>query len=204
AMNIEGLGEKVIEQLFEANLVHTIADLYRLKREELLKLERMGEKSVNNLLAAIEASKENSLERLIFGLGIRHIGAKAARTLAMHFLSMEDLIKASYEDLVSIDEIGDIMAQSVEQFFSDDQVTSLIEGLKDLKVNMSYTGPLPTEASSADNPFADKTFVLTGRLEEFTRKEASDIIEAHAGKVTGSVSGSTDLIICMSYKKERM
>src|SRR5699024_7454650 len=113
AMNIEGLGEKVIEQLFEANLVHTIADLYRLKREELLKLERMGEKSVNNLLSAIEASKENSLERLIVGLGIRHIGAKAARTLAMHFKSMERLKEATYEDLIAIDEIGDVMAEAV-------------------------------------------------------------------------------------------
>src|SRR5699024_8982500 len=169
AMNIDGLGERIIHQLYENDLVKTVADLYRLEKGKLLTLERMGEKSVTKLLAAIEASKENSLERLIFGLGIRHIGAKAARTLAMHFLSMEDLVKANYEDLVSIDEIGDIMAQSVEQFFSDDQVTSLIEGLKDLKVNMSYTGPLPTEASSADNPFADKTFVLTGRLEEFTR-----------------------------------
>lgn len=195
AMNIDGLGERIIHQLYENDLVKTVADLYRLEKGKLLTLERMGEKSVTKLLAAIEASKENSLERLIFGLGIRHIGAKAARTLAMHFLSMEDLVKANYEDLVSIDEIGDIMAQSVEQFFSDDQVTSLIEGLKDLKVNMSYTGPLPTEASSADNPFADKTFVLTGRLEEFTRKEASDIIEAHAGKVTGSVSGNTDVVI---------
>lgn len=195
AMNIEGLGERIIHQLFEADLVRTVADLYQLEREKLLRLERMGEKSVSKLLHAIEQSKENSLERLIFGLGIRHIGAKAARTLAMHFMSMDELMKAKYDDLIAIDEIGDIMAQSVEQFFKEDQVIELIHELKKLNVNMTYTGPLPSEAVSADNPFAGKTFVLTGRLEQFTRKEASDIIEARGGQVTASVSRNTDVVI---------
>lgn len=194
AMNIEGLGEKVIEQLFEANLVHTIADLYRLKREELLKLERMGEKSVNNLLSAIEASKENSLERLIVGLGIRHIGAKAARTLAMHFKSMERLKEATYEDLIAIDEIGDVMAEAVIQFFSEDRVIALINDLKKLHVNMTYKGPALSETFE-ESIFAGKTIVLTGRMENFTRREAKEIIETHGGIVTNSVSRNTDIVI---------
>lgn len=206
AMNIEGLGERIIHQLYEADLIKSVADLYRLEREELLKLERMGEKSVSNLLQAIEATKENSLERLIFGLGIRHIGEKAARTLAMHFLSMDDLLEASYEDLIEIDEIGDIMAKSVEQFFKDDQVIDLIEELKSLKLGMTYTGPLPSETITADHFFADKTFVLTGRLDHFTRKEAKDLIEAKGGRVTGNVSGNTDVVIAgesAGSKKDR-
>src|SRR5699024_8109848 len=119
AMNIDGLGEKVIIQLFREKLVHTIGDIYRLEREELLKLERMGEKSVSNLLNAIEASKQNSLEKLLFGLGIRFIGAKAARTLATQFGTMEKLEQASYDDFIAVDEIGEKMADSVVQYFSE-------------------------------------------------------------------------------------
>lgn len=195
AMNIEGLGERIVHQLYQADLVKSLADLYRLNPADLLNLERMGEKSVSNLLVAIEKTKENSLERLIFGLGIRHIGEKAARTIALHFLSMDELLGASYEDLIKIDEIGDIMARSLEQYFKEDQVKDLIEQLKSLGVNMTYTGPLASSRVAADNPFAEKTFVLTGRLENFTRKDAKDIIEANAGRVTGSVSGNTDVVI---------
>jgi len=195
AMNIEGLGERIIHQLYEADLVESVADLYRLEREKLLQLERMGEKSVHNLLTSIDASRDNSLERLLFGFGIRHIGAKAARTLAMHFQTIDALLEASYEDIVAIDEIGEVMADSVVQFFADEKVVTLIEELKQLEVNTVYTGPMPTEEISRDNPFIDKTFVLTGRLEHFTRKEASDIIEANGGKVTGNVSGNTDVVI---------
>ena len=128
-MNIEGLGEKVNAQLFREELIHTIADLYRLDRDELLQLERMGEKSVDNLLNAIEASKANSLEKLLFGLGIRFIGEKAARILAEHFGTMEKVQQATYEELVSIDEIGEKMAESVVQFFGEDKVTHHIEEL---------------------------------------------------------------------------
>ncbi|MGN8646735.1 NAD-dependent DNA ligase LigA [Gracilibacillus sp. HCP3S3_G5_1] len=194
AMNIEGLGEKVIEQLFQAEYIHTIADLYRLERDELLKLERMGEKSVENLLNAIENSKENSLERLLFGLGIRYVGSKAARTLAAHFETIERLQAASFEDLIAIDEIGDKMADSIVQYFEDDKVQQLIIELKELGLNLSYKGPKVSEAP-ADSAFAGKTVVLTGKLAIYTRQEAKQQIEALGGNVTGSVSKKTDLLI---------
>ncbi len=194
AMNIAGLGEKVIQQLFKEELVHTIADLYRLERDKLLTLERMGEKSVNNLLNAIEASKKNSLEKLLFGLGIRHIGEKAAQILAMNFLTMEQLQKATFDELVAIDEIGDIMADSIVQYFSEDKVIDLINELKALNLNMDYKGPRPT-AENEETIFTGKTIVITGKMENYTRKEIQAIIEANGGSVTGSVSGNTDLVI---------
>ncbi|MFD2655244.1 NAD-dependent DNA ligase LigA [Gracilibacillus thailandensis] len=194
AMNIDGLGEKVIEQLFHAEYIHTIADLYRLEREELLKLERMGEKSVENLLTAIENSKQNSLERLLFGLGIRFVGSKAAKTLAEHFETMDRLQQASFEDLIAIDEIGDKMADSIVHYFEDDQVKQLISELKDLGLNLTYQGPKVSEAA-ADSPFSGKTVVLTGKLAIYTRQEAKQQIEALGGNVTGSVSKKTDLLI---------
>ncbi|GGA75568.1 NAD-dependent DNA ligase LigA [Ornithinibacillus halotolerans] len=195
AMNIEGLGEKVINQLFREGLIQTIADIYRLEREELLKLERMGEKSVDNLLTAIEGSKQNSLERLLFGLGIRFIGAKAAKTLATEFVTMEKLQQATYEDLIAIDEIGEKMADSIVQYFSEEKVTALIKELKDLGLNFNYNGPRPVEVSDTDNPFAGKTIVLTGKMEQMSRPEAKERIEALGGKVTGSVSKKTDIVI---------
>lgn len=194
AMNIDGLGEKVVKQLFDAKLVHTIADLYRLEREELLQLERMGEKSVSNLLQAIEASKENSLEKLLFGLGIRFIGEKAARILAQTFETMERLQQATYDELVSIDEIGEKMAESVVKYFSEEKVSVLLEELKELGVNMEYKGPSRTSQTETAI-FSDKTVVLTGKLENMTRSEAKEKIEALGGKVTGSVSKNTDLVI---------
>lgn len=195
AMNIDGLGEKVIQQLFKHHLVKTIADLYCLKKEDLLPLERMGEKSVNNLLQAIESSKNNSLERLLFGLGIRFIGEKAARTLATHFETMKAIQKATYEDLIAIDEIGEKMAESIVQYFSEEKVHHLINELEQLKVNMQYTGPPLPEQSDKDNIFLGKTIVLTGRMERFTRSEAKDIIELNGGSVTSSVSTNTDIVI---------
>src|SRR5699024_4261594 len=138
AMNIDCLGEKVIAQLFREGLIHTIADVYRLDREEVLQLERMGQKSVDNLLHAIEATKANSLEKLIFGLGIRFIGEKAARIIAEHFGTMEAVQKATYDELVSIDEIGEKMAESIVQFFSEEKVMTLIDELKELGLNMEY------------------------------------------------------------------
>jgi DNA ligase (NAD+) len=194
AMNIDGLGEKVVMQLFNEKLIHTMADLYRLEKDELLKLERMGEKSVSNLLHAIEASKENSLEKLIFGLGIRFIGEKAARILAQEFETMERLQNATYEEVVAIDEIGEKMADSVVQYFSEDKVKQLIDELQSLGVNMEYKGP-KKQIKREGTPFADKTVVLTGKLEELSRNEAKERIEALGGKVTGSVSKNTDLVI---------
>lgn len=196
AMNIEGLGEKIIEQLFDAGLIKSIADLYRLKKEDLLPLERMGEKSVQNLLKAIEASKQNSLKKLIFGLGIRHIGEKAASLLAKNFKTMDALKNATFDELVAIDEIGEKMAESVVKFFKEEKVVQLIEQLERLGINMTYLKDEPEGQSiAAQAVFANKTVVLTGKLEHFTRNEAKAIIEANGGKVTGSVSKNTDLVI---------
>lgn len=194
AMNIGGLGEKVIQQLYDNKLVKNIADLYRLEQEELLKLERMGEKSVRNLLEAIEASKENSLEKLLFGLGIRYIGAKAAQILAIHFHTIDHLQAATQEELVAIDEIGEIMAGAIIQYFSDEKVIALLLELKALQVNMTYTGRQEAEAH-AISALSGKTIVLTGKMEHFTRQEAKEQIEAGGGAVTGSVSGKTDIVI---------
>ncbi|GGP08018.1 NAD-dependent DNA ligase LigA [Oceanobacillus neutriphilus] len=194
AMNIDGLGERVIIQLFREDLVHTIADLYRLQKEDLLNLERMGEKSVTNLLNAIEASKENSLERLLFGLGIRFIGSKAAQTLAMEFETMERMQAATLEDMVAIEEIGEKMADSIVRYFEEEKVTQLLKELKELGVNMTYTGQRKSEIAT-DSLFSGKTVVLTGKMEQYTRKEAKELIESLGGTVTGSVSKKTDLVI---------
>ncbi|OIU70224.1 NAD-dependent DNA ligase LigA [Rossellomorea aquimaris] len=195
AMNIDGLGEKVISQLFREQLIEDVADLYKLERDQLLQLERMGEKSVDNLLQAIEASKSNSLEKLLFGLGIRHVGAKAAKTLAQEFDSMDKLMSVSKEELTNINEIGEKMADAVVAYFENDEVKELIEELKEAGVNMVYKGPKPVAASEADSYFAGKTIVLTGKIEQLSRNEAKEKIEMLGGKVTGSVSKKTDLVI---------
>ncbi|MED2974670.1 NAD-dependent DNA ligase LigA [Fictibacillus sp. B-59209] len=195
AMNIDGLGEKVIAQLFRENLIQDVADLYKLKKEELLKLERMGEKSVDNLLDAIEKSKENSLERLLFGLGIRHVGAKAAKTIAQVFETMDRLSSAAKEELIAIDEVGEKMADSVELYFDKPEVAELITDLKESGVNMEYKGPRVVRAEDVDSYFAGKTIVLTGKLSVLNRNEAKEKLETLGGKVTGSVSKNTDLLI---------
>jgi DNA ligase (NAD+) len=194
AMNIDGLGEKVVKQLFDANLVQSIADLYKLNKDELLGLERMGEKSVQNLLTSIDASKENSLERLLFGLGIRYVGAKAAQTLAEHFLHIDNLMKATMEELIAIPDIGEKVADSIVRYFQEPKVQELIQELKQLGLNMEYKG-LRAADIQVDSPFSGKTVVLTGKLEHFSRNDAKKQIEALGGKVTGSVSKSTDILI---------
>jgi DNA ligase (NAD+) len=194
AMDIEGLGEKVIAQLFQEKLIHNIADLYKLEREQLLELERMGEKSVQNLLKAIEASKENSLERLLFGLGVRYVGTKAASTLAQEFETMDNLLAADAEKLESIPEIGEKMADSIARYFAKPQVIQLVEELKELGLNMEYKGPRKSDQPS-DSPFMDKTIVLTGKMENYSRSEAKKIVQELGGNVTGSVSKNTDLLI---------
>lgn len=195
AMNIDGLGEKVISQLFAENLIQDVADLYMLTYEQLIGLERMGEKSANNLLEAIEISKANSLEKLLFGLGIRHVGAKAAKTLAQQFGEMDELIKADYEQLTAINEIGEKMADSIVSYFELDEVKALIDELKAAGVNMKYTGPKPVSIDQSESIFAGKTVVLTGKLEKLKRNEAKDKIEALGGNVSGSVSKKTDIVI---------
>ncbi|TRZ36139.1 NAD-dependent DNA ligase LigA [Niallia circulans] len=195
AMNIDGLGERVVSQLFQEKLIEDVADLYKLTYEQLISLERMGEKSVTNLLNAINASKSNSLERLLFGLGIRHVGSKAAKTIAMEFGNMEKLAIATREDLTAINEIGDKMADSIVAFFEQEEAAELIQELKDSGVNMEYTGARPVAAEESDSVFAGKTIVLTGKLEQLSRNEAKEQIELLGGKITGSVSKKTDLVI---------
>ena len=194
AMNIDGLGERVVEQLLREKLVEDISDLYTLEFEKLIQLERMGEKSAQNLLDAIEASKTNSLERLLFGLGIRHVGAKAAKILAEEFESMDALMEASKEQLVTIFEIGDKMAESVITYFENEEVRELIERLRHLNVNLYYTGK-KVNTESIESVFNGKVIVLTGKLSQLTRTEAQEKIEALGGKVTGSVSKKTDLVV---------
>ncbi|WP_273835978.1 NAD-dependent DNA ligase LigA [Guptibacillus sedimenti] len=195
AMNIDGLGERVITQLFREELIHDVADIYQLTHGQLIELERMGEKSVSNLLEAIRVSKDNSLEKLLFGLGIRHVGAKAARTLAQQFGSMDSLVQASIEDLEAINEVGQKMADSVVRYFQNEEVHELIDELKDAGVNMIYKGPKPVSIEDIDSVFAGKTVVLTGKLEQLSRGEAKKKLEELGAKVTGSVSKSTDLVI---------
>jgi DNA ligase (NAD+) len=195
AMNIDGLGEKVISQLFAEKLIADVADIYKLTREQLISLERMGEKSVSNLLTGIEASKNNSLEKLLFGLGIRHVGAKAAKTLAQQFGHMDQLQAASKEDLIAINEIGDKMADSIVAFFEQEEALDLIKELKEYGVNMEYKGARPVSPDESDSIFAGKTVVLTGKLEQLSRNEAKEKIEALGGNVSGSVSKKTHLVI---------
>jgi DNA ligase (NAD+) len=195
AMNIEGLGEKVISQLFAEKLIGDVADIYKLTREQLLALERMGDKSVTNLLKAIEASKGNSLEKLLFGLGIRHVGAKAAKTLAQQFMTMEKLAQASKEVLISVNEIGDKMADSIVSFFEQEEAKELINELSTAGVNMEYKGLRPVSIEESDSVFVGKTVVLTGKLEQLSRNDAKEKIEALGGNVAGSVSKKTHLVI---------
>ncbi|WP_226678594.1 NAD-dependent DNA ligase LigA [Mesobacillus jeotgali] len=195
AMNIDGLGERVVSQLFAEELIKDVADIYKLTREQLLALERMGEKSVNNLLSAIEATKDNSLEKLLFGLGIRLVGAKAAKTLAQEFDTMDKLMQASKDELTAINEIGDKMADSIVTYFDNDEVKELVSELKAVGVNMEYKGPKKVTAEESDSFFAGKTIVLTGKLEQMGRNEAKEKIEALGGNVAGSVSKKTDLVI---------
>jgi DNA ligase (NAD+) len=195
AMNIDGLGEKVITQLFNHHLIHDVADLYDLARDELLKLERMGEKSVDNLLSSIETSKENSLERLLFGLGIRLVGEKAAKTLAKTFGHLDDLMNATEEYLLAIDEIGPKMADSIVTYFHSEQVKQTIERLRQAGLNLAYNGPRGDDKAAADSPFFGKTVVLTGTLEKMGRKDAQGKIEELGGKASSSVSAKTDFVI---------
>ncbi|HEY8436218.1 MAG TPA: NAD-dependent DNA ligase LigA [Haloplasmataceae bacterium] len=191
AMNIEGLGEKICALLFDRGLVKKLSDLYRLTGEDLSSLPKFKEKSIHNLLIAIEKSKENSLERLLFGLGIRYVGEKASLLLAKHFQSLDSLAQATYDDLIRIPEIGDVIAQSVIHYFRLEENRALIQELKDLGVNMEYRGEKTIEAES----FSGKTFVLTGTLSAFKRDEAKAFIERLGGKVTSSVSKNTDVVI---------
>lgn len=195
AMNIDGLGPRVLEQMYDKKLVADVADLYKLTEEELLTLDKIKEKSANNILTAIDNSKDNSVERLIFGLGIRHVGAKAAKILAEHFGDLETLSKSDYESIIALDTIGDIIADSVVTYFSNEEVHELMNELKQAGVNFEYKGLRSTQLQEVESPFKEKTVVLTGKLTRFTREEAKETIENLGGKVTGSVSKKTDIVV---------
>ncbi|MBT2604834.1 NAD-dependent DNA ligase LigA [Bacillus sp. ISL-53] len=195
AMNIDSLGEKVISLLFKEELIQDVADIYKLTYDQLIALERMGDKSVTKLLQAIEASKANSLEKLLFGLGIRHVGSKAAKTLAREFGTMEALSKAGREELTAINEIGDKMADSIVAYFELQEVHALLNELDAAGVNLTFKGQRAVALEDIDSIFAGKTVVLTGKLHQLTRNEAKEKLEALGANVAGSVSKKTDLVV---------
>lgn len=192
AMNIDGLGPKIIEQLWNKKLVKDFADLYRLTEDQLLTLDKFGTKSATNLLTSIDNSRHNSVERLLFGLGIRHVGAKVARLIAEHFGTMDAIMDASADSISAVDTIGPTIGDSVATYFANDQVHQLIDELKAVGVNMEYTSASTTDDNSEWN---GQRIVLTGKLSMFTRNEATEWLEEHGAKVTGSVSKKTDLLI---------
>lgn len=194
AMNIDGLGDKIIEQLYQNDKIKDVADLYYLTKDDLLPLERMGEKKVNNLLTAIEASKAKSLEHLLFGLGVRHLGTKASRVIAEKYETIDRLFEVTIEDLTEIPDVGHKMAQSLVTYMENDDIKVLIDKLKQKNVNMTYTGIKQSEIEGHPD-FTGKTFVLTGKMTEMTRPEATKVIQSLGAKVTGSVTKNTDVVI---------
>ena len=190
AMNIDGLGENIISQFLDKGLIKDISDIYKLTFEDIASLKKNGQKFAQNLIDSINKSKENDLYRLITALGIRHVGAKASKLLARKYKTIDNLMEASFEDLSMINDIGPIVANSIREFFVQDQTIDLIKKLKELGVNTKSL-----EEDVDDNRFEGKTFVLTGSLEDFTRGEASNIIEKYGGKTSGTVSKKTDYVL---------
>jgi len=195
AMDIDGLGEKVVDQFVTLEWLRNYADIYDLheRREEIAALERWGEKSADNLLAGIEGSKNRTFSRVIFALGIRHVGASVARVIAAEFNTIDLLAQASQEDLEAVHEIGPHIAESIVRFFADEGNRELMERLRRAGVTME--GPARKVVAPGDSPFAGKTFVLTGTLERYTREQASALIEERGGKTSGSVSKKTDAVL---------
>ena len=191
AMNITGLGPSVVEKLFSANLVKDVADIYRLKEEDFLLLEGVKEKSASKLYQAIQASKENSAEKLLFGLGIRHVGSKASQLLLQHFHSIENLSQAEPDEVASIESLGGVIAKSLQTYFATEGSEILLRELKEAGVNLDYKG----QTVVADATLSGLTVVLTGKLERLKRSEAKSKLESLGAKVTGSVSKKTDLVV---------
>lgn len=191
AMNITGLGPSIVEKLFAANLVKDVADIYRLKEDDFLLLEGVKEKSASKLYQAIQASKENSAEKLLFGLGIRHVGSKASQLLLQHFHSIENLAQADPEEVASIESLGGVIAQSLQTYFATEGSKILLDELKEAGVNLAYKG----QTVVADAALSGLTVVLTGKLERLTRSEAKSKLESLGAKVTGSVSKKTNLVV---------
>ena len=193
AMNIDGLGPKIIQQLWDKELVHDVADLYSLTHDQLLTLDKFGDKSAANLLTSIANSRNNSVERLLFGLGIRHVGAKAARLIMEHFQNLDRLLTASTDEVAAVDGIGPTIGDSVQTYFANEQVKKLVDELRAVGVNFDYHGSVVPAAT--DSEWNGRRVVLTGKLEELTRADAKHWLEAHGAKVTGSVSKKTDIVI---------
>ena len=191
-MDIDGLGIKILEQLVDKGLIKNIADIYTLTAEEIASLKKNGKKFAQNLIDSINASKNNDLFKLLTALGIRHIGTKSAKGLCKKYKSIDKIAEASFEELSMIDDVGEITAQSIYEFFRQPQTVDLINRLKEAGVN---TEVIQNENTNTDDRFAGKTFVLTGSLENYTRQEASDIIESFGGKVSGSVSKKTSYVL---------
>ena len=191
AMNITGLGPSIVEKLFAANLVKDVADIYRLKEDDFLLLEGVKEKSASKLYQAIQASKENSAEKLLFGLGIRHVGSKASQLLLQHFHSIENLAQADPEEVASIESLGGVIAQSLQNYFATEGSKILLDELKEAGVNLDYKG----QTVVADAALSGLTVVLTGKLERLTRSEAKSKLESLGAKITGSVSKKTNLVV---------
>ncbi|TDX48917.1 NAD-dependent DNA ligase LigA [Orenia marismortui] len=189
AMNIEGVGPSLIQQLLDNNLIQDVADLYYLKKEELMNLDRMGEKSSQNVIAALEKSKDNALAQLIFGLGIRHVGSRVGQVLAQNYKDIDAIAQADEEELSSINEIGPKIAQSIVSYFDQEQNLNIIKKLKEAGVN------LESQTSNIERTLEAKKIVVTGKLEDFTRKEAKTAITNLGGRVTSSVSKNTDYLV---------
>lgn len=193
AMNIDGLGPKIIEQLYEKKLVQDVADIYKLTADDLATLDGFKEKSINNLLTAIDNSKSNSVERLIFGLGIRHVGAKAGRILAENFGSLDNLMQASTEEILAVNTMGEIIADSISTYFANDDVKKLINELKSVNINMNFIGS--SNSNETNSHFTDKIIVITGTLQNYKRSQLAEKLEDLGAKVTGSVTKKTDILI---------
>ena len=191
ALNIEGLGDKVVTTLYEKGIIAHTIDLFSLEREKLISLDRMGEKSVDNLLNAIENSKQNSLDKVIFALGILNVGKKAGKILAEKYLNLTNLVNAKLDELVNLDDVGQITAESILDYLSDENNIKFINDLIKVGMNPQYE----VREVNTDNIFAGKTVVLTGKLVELTRNEAKEYLEKYGAKVTGSVTSKTDLVI---------
>ena len=191
AMNVKGLGDSIVEELLNRNLISNIADLYNLKLEDIASLKKNGKKFAQNLIDSLNESKNNEFYRLINGLGIRHIGVKAAKQLAKRYKTIDELSSASYESLIEIEDMGEIMAQSVFEFFSQEQTKDLIEKFKAAGINMEEN----SSSANLDNRFEGMVFVLTGGLENYSRKEAEEIIESFGGKTSSSVSKKTSYVL---------
>lgn len=194
AMDIEGMGEKVVEQFFNQGFIHNVPDIYNLMdhRDDIISLDGWQSKSIDKLIEAIDNSKANSLERLLFGLGIKEVGAKMAKTLSKKYQNLENLMNASLEELLEINDVGPVVATSIYNFFKDEKKMEIVNKLVALGLNTNFLG---TTATAANNYFSGKTVVLTGTLSSYGRKEATEILENLGAKVTGSVSKATDCVV---------